>query len=158
MDWRPGATLGTRGSRHGRRSGNRHRCQRAIANLRTVLSHAGCHRGAYPGGRTRSQPRPAHRPGPWREHRRAQRARDRQRIHRGPAGRERRTDWPGRLIGVARPRITRVKRLLLIEDEPGLVLTLRDRLSREGYAIETSADGESGLERASREVFDLVLL
>jgi two-component system alkaline phosphatase synthesis response regulator PhoP len=51
-----------------------------------------------------------------------------------------------------------VKRLLLIEDEPGLVLTLRDRLSREGYAIETSADGESGLERAAGEVFDLVLL
>jgi len=51
-----------------------------------------------------------------------------------------------------------VKRLLLIEDEPGLVLTLRDRLSREGYAVENSVDGESGLERASREVFDLVLL
>ena len=51
-----------------------------------------------------------------------------------------------------------MKRLLLIEDEPGLVLTLRDRLTREGYAVETSADGESGLERASREAFDLVLL
>ena len=51
-----------------------------------------------------------------------------------------------------------MKRLLLIEDEPGLVLTLRDRLTREGYAVETSTDGESGLERASREVFDLVLL
>jgi len=51
-----------------------------------------------------------------------------------------------------------VKRLLLIEDEPGLVLTLRDRLTREGYAIETSSDGESGLERAAREPFDLVLL
>jgi two-component system alkaline phosphatase synthesis response regulator PhoP len=51
-----------------------------------------------------------------------------------------------------------VKRLLLIEDEPGLVVTLRDRLTREGYAVETSVDGESGLERASREAFDLVLL
>jgi two-component system, OmpR family, alkaline phosphatase synthesis response regulator PhoP len=51
-----------------------------------------------------------------------------------------------------------VKRLLLIEDEPGLVLTLRDRLTREGYALETCADGESGLERAAREPFDLVLL
>jgi two-component system alkaline phosphatase synthesis response regulator PhoP len=51
-----------------------------------------------------------------------------------------------------------VKRLLLIEDEPGLVLTLQDRLRREGYAVESSADGESGLERASREAFDLVLL
>jgi len=51
-----------------------------------------------------------------------------------------------------------VKRLLLVEDEPGLVLTLRDRLTREGYTVDTSADGESGLERAAGEAFDLVLL
>jgi two-component system alkaline phosphatase synthesis response regulator PhoP len=51
-----------------------------------------------------------------------------------------------------------VKRILLIEDEPGLVLTLRDRLTREGYSVETSLDGESGLERAAGEAFDLVLL
>ena len=51
-----------------------------------------------------------------------------------------------------------MKRILLVEDEPGLVLTLRDRLTREGYAVETSADGESGLERAANEAFDLVLL
>ena len=54
--------------------------------------------------------------------------------------------------------MTAVKRLLLIEDEPGLVLTLTDRLTREGYAVESSADGESGLERAAGEAFDLVLL
>jgi len=51
-----------------------------------------------------------------------------------------------------------VKRLLIIEDEPGIVLTLSDRLMREGYAIESSGDGESGLERATREPFDLILL
>jgi two-component system alkaline phosphatase synthesis response regulator PhoP len=51
-----------------------------------------------------------------------------------------------------------VKRILLVEDEPGLVLTLSDRLAREGYAIDTSGDGESGLERAAAEGFDLVLL
>ena len=49
-------------------------------------------------------------------------------------------------------------RILLVEDEPGLVLTLRDRLSREGYAVETATDGESGLSRAAGEAFDLVLL
>ena len=54
--------------------------------------------------------------------------------------------------------MTAVRRLLLIEDEPGLVLTLTDRLTREGYAVESSADGESGLERAAAEAFDLVLL
>jgi DNA-binding response OmpR family regulator len=37
-------------------------------------------------------------------------------------------------------------------------MTLTDRLSREGYAVEASGDGESGLERASAEAFDLVLL
>src|SRR3954463_14571548 len=51
-----------------------------------------------------------------------------------------------------------VKRILLVEDEPGLVLTLTDRLTREGYAVESAAEGESGLERASREPFDLLLL
>ena len=51
-----------------------------------------------------------------------------------------------------------MKRLLLVEDEPGLVLTLTDRLSREGYAVDTSADGESGLERAASSAFDLILL
>ena len=51
-----------------------------------------------------------------------------------------------------------MKRILLIEDEPGLVLTLTDRLAGEGYAVETAADGESGLERAAHEAFDLVLL
>jgi two-component system alkaline phosphatase synthesis response regulator PhoP len=51
-----------------------------------------------------------------------------------------------------------LKRILLVEDEPGLVLTLRDRLVREGYAVETTTDGESGLARAGGEAFDLVLL
>ena len=51
-----------------------------------------------------------------------------------------------------------MKRILLVEDEPGLVLTLRDRLSREGYVVETTIDGESGLARAAGEAFDLVLL
>ena len=51
-----------------------------------------------------------------------------------------------------------MKRILLVEDEPGLVLTLTDRLSKEGYSVERAADGESGLERATREAFDLLLL
>ena len=51
-----------------------------------------------------------------------------------------------------------MKRILLVEDEPGLVLTLTDRLTRDGYAVDTSADGESGLERAAAGGFDLVLL
>jgi two-component system, OmpR family, alkaline phosphatase synthesis response regulator PhoP len=51
-----------------------------------------------------------------------------------------------------------VKRLLLIEDEPGLVLTLVDRLGREGYSVASAQDGVTGLERALQEAFDLILL
>ena len=51
-----------------------------------------------------------------------------------------------------------MKRILLIEDEPGIVLTLTDRLAREGYSVDSAGDGESGLERASKEPFDLLLL
>jgi two-component system alkaline phosphatase synthesis response regulator PhoP len=49
-------------------------------------------------------------------------------------------------------------RILLIEDEPGLVLTLSDLLTAEGYALETASDGETGLARASAGLFDLVIL
>jgi two-component system, OmpR family, alkaline phosphatase synthesis response regulator PhoP len=49
-------------------------------------------------------------------------------------------------------------RILLVEDEPGLVFTLSDLLSAEGYAIETAPDGIAGLKRATSEPFDLVIL
>ena len=49
-------------------------------------------------------------------------------------------------------------RILLVEDEPGLVLTLTDRLESEGYSVESSGDGDSGLEKALSGGFDLLLL
>ncbi len=49
-------------------------------------------------------------------------------------------------------------RILLIEDEPGLVLTVSDLLQAEGYTVDTAADGPSGLAKASAEQFDLILL
>ncbi len=49
-------------------------------------------------------------------------------------------------------------RLLLVEDEPGLQLTLTDRLAAEGYEVETAGDGELGLTRALTGTFDLVVL
>jgi len=51
-----------------------------------------------------------------------------------------------------------VTRLLLIEDEPGLVLTLTDRLRAEGYTVEHASDGNAGFERALAAPFDLILL
>jgi two-component system, OmpR family, alkaline phosphatase synthesis response regulator PhoP len=50
------------------------------------------------------------------------------------------------------------RRILLVEDEPGLVLTLSDRLASEGYHVESVRDGESGFDRATNEAFDLVIL
>ena len=50
------------------------------------------------------------------------------------------------------------KRILLIEDEPGLVLTLTDRLEGEGYTVESRTDGDSGLDRALAGGVDLILL
>jgi two-component system, OmpR family, alkaline phosphatase synthesis response regulator PhoP len=50
------------------------------------------------------------------------------------------------------------KRILLVEDEPGLVLTLTDRLTSEGYMVESSRDGDAGFERASNEAFDAIIL
>jgi two-component system alkaline phosphatase synthesis response regulator PhoP len=50
------------------------------------------------------------------------------------------------------------KRILLVEDEPGLVMTLTDRLTSEGFAVETARDGDTGLARGSSEEFDLMIL
>jgi two-component system alkaline phosphatase synthesis response regulator PhoP len=49
-------------------------------------------------------------------------------------------------------------RLLLVEDEPGLQLALSDRLVSEGYRVETAGDGDTAVQRASSEPFDIILL
>jgi two-component system alkaline phosphatase synthesis response regulator PhoP len=49
-------------------------------------------------------------------------------------------------------------RILLVEDEPGLVMTLSDLLGAEGYEVESATDGPAGLSRALKEKFDLIVL
>ncbi len=49
-------------------------------------------------------------------------------------------------------------RVLLVEDERGLILTLTDRLESEGFEVKTASDGESGLSFALSETFDLIIL
>ncbi len=49
-------------------------------------------------------------------------------------------------------------KLLLVEDEAGLVLALTDLLRDEGYDVTTAADGPAGLELASTGSFDVVVL
>ena len=48
--------------------------------------------------------------------------------------------------------------ILLVEDEPGLVLTLSDRLRSEGYEVEALYDGTEVVERATRTHFGLIIL
>jgi two-component system alkaline phosphatase synthesis response regulator PhoP len=52
----------------------------------------------------------------------------------------------------------RPRRVLLVEDEPGLVMTLSDRLKSEGYEVGVASDGPTGLARATRERWDAILL
>ena len=49
-------------------------------------------------------------------------------------------------------------KVLLVEDEAGLILTLTDRLEAEGFAVKSVSDGESGLHLALSENFDLIIL
>jgi two-component system alkaline phosphatase synthesis response regulator PhoP len=50
------------------------------------------------------------------------------------------------------------RRLLLIEDEPGLVMTLTDRLMAEGYDVESAGDARTALDFATNTSFDAILL
>ncbi len=49
-------------------------------------------------------------------------------------------------------------RILLVEDETGLVLTLTDLLRSEGFQVESAGDGEDALELASTGNFNLIIL
>jgi two-component system alkaline phosphatase synthesis response regulator PhoP len=48
--------------------------------------------------------------------------------------------------------------ILLVEDEPGLVLTLSDRLRSEGYSVEALYEGTDVVEQATRNRYGLIIL
>src|SRR5690348_13003346 len=50
------------------------------------------------------------------------------------------------------------RRILIVEDEPTLAMTLRDRLESENYNVDHAFTGELALEKASADTFDLVML
>lgn len=50
------------------------------------------------------------------------------------------------------------KRVLLVEDEPGLVMTLTDRLMAEGFDVESAPTAPRGIEAGSGGPFDVILL
>lgn len=49
-------------------------------------------------------------------------------------------------------------KILLIEDESGLIMTLTDRLMSEGYDVDSAADGEAGLAKAESGGHDAIIL
>src|SRR3954471_15210447 len=50
------------------------------------------------------------------------------------------------------------KRILVIEDDPSIVLGLRMNLEAEGYSVQVAEDGEAGLSQARRDEADLIIL
>ncbi|MDQ7781762.1 MAG: sigma-54 dependent transcriptional regulator [Desulfomonilaceae bacterium] len=49
-------------------------------------------------------------------------------------------------------------RILAIDDEQNIRRLIRDELGLEGFDVETASSGEEGLEKLSRQIFDVVLL
>jgi two-component system alkaline phosphatase synthesis response regulator PhoP len=49
-------------------------------------------------------------------------------------------------------------KILIVEDEPGMVQGLRDNFEFEGYQVISAMDGVAGLERALADIPDLVIL
>ena len=50
------------------------------------------------------------------------------------------------------------RRILVVEDEPTLAMTLIDRFEAEGYSADVAGTGELALEKAATDTFDLVML
>jgi len=51
-----------------------------------------------------------------------------------------------------------MEKILIIEDEEGMVLSLEDRLRSEGYRVASRSDGKSGEKEARSGRYDLIIL
>lgn len=49
-------------------------------------------------------------------------------------------------------------RILLVEDEAGLVMTIKDRLEEERYEVDSATDGDQGYQKASKGDYDMIIL
>ena len=50
------------------------------------------------------------------------------------------------------------ERILIVEDEAAIAMTIRDRLESEGYSASVAADGDAGFRRSSTETWSLIVL
>ena len=51
-----------------------------------------------------------------------------------------------------------MKKILIVEDEPGMRMGLKDNLEFEGFSVDYAEEGKTGLEKIRTNKFDLVLL
>ena len=156
LGWRdggPGCRAKASGSPRRPRSRARHRWGGFRARVRAVLQRAAGDRRTGARQRPRPEPRQAGGGSARRENRGGVAPRTGSRLHGVPAG----SRGGGPAVTTVAPP-PRAKRILLVEDEPGLVLTLSDRLWAEGYEVAAATDGPNGLARASNERWDLILL
>ncbi len=49
-------------------------------------------------------------------------------------------------------------KILVVENEEGILMPLQDDLEQEGYKVESARDGESGLRKAVETEYDLIIL
>ncbi len=56
------------------------------------------------------------------------------------------------------PETTQKKKILVVEDEKNIAMTLAYNLMKAGYAYDLAFDGEDGLKKALTGAFDLILL
>jgi two-component system alkaline phosphatase synthesis response regulator PhoP len=49
-------------------------------------------------------------------------------------------------------------RILVVDDEPSIVLAVRDEMEFEGFEVDSAADGPSGLRRARESRPDVLLV
>jgi len=50
------------------------------------------------------------------------------------------------------------KKILIIEDEQGILMSLKDEFESQGYVVHAAEDGESGLELTRKQKPDLIIL
>jgi DNA-binding response OmpR family regulator len=50
------------------------------------------------------------------------------------------------------------KKILIVDDEPDLLETVKMRLEAHGYVVSTAIDGQEGLQKARKENPDLIIL
>jgi DNA-binding response OmpR family regulator len=62
------------------------------------------------------------------------------------------------MLKVSHRRNIKLTKVLIIEDEPNMVLGLKDSCEYEGYEVCVARDGKEGLEKASTEKPDIILL